>query len=239
MMGVRPNMPPQNMYAGQGFPGSFGGPGGGMPMGMMGGMNGPGYGGPGGPGAPVRLTPGPGQPGGVPPGGTGVPGFAGAPGHVPVVAQRKSSAIRIVNPDSKEEIKGDFKKPEPTPDTEGKGGADGKEKAAPLNPAAAATGARPAPGGYPGMAQTAQPGFGGPYGRPMMGAPGTSPGGPGDGFPTGFVAGSPPGDPAFAAAQAAQAHAHAHAHAQAMAAAMAAAGMTPPGSAPALSLIHI
>ena len=50
MMGVRPNMPPQNMYAGQGFPGSFGGPGGGMPMGMMGGMNGPGYGGPGGPG---------------------------------------------------------------------------------------------------------------------------------------------------------------------------------------------
>ena len=218
MQGGRPGMPPGGMPYGlpQGMPGMTagfvpGGPGG-MNMNMaMGGMGGPGS--PfGGPGAPVRLSPGPGQPGGPP---------KTPPGNALVLTQRKSSAIRIVNPDSKEEVKGDYKPPEKKEDK-----AEGEDKkpaatppAAPLAAAAAAAaaGARPAPGGYPGMAPNAQ-GFS-PYGgppQPMMGAPGTSPGGPTDGFSTGFTAGSPDGgDPAFVAAQAAQA--------------MAAAGMTPPG----------
>jgi len=239
VMGGRPGgMPPSGMP--YGFPGGMGP--GGMPagfvpgpemrmggMGGMGAMSGPGspFGGPG--GAPVRLSPGP----SMPPAGVPMKPAAGPP----VVQQRKSSAIRIVNPNSKEEVKGDFKKPDPEKKTPGEEGAekegDKKPAAAPAPPlaaaAAAAAGARPVPGGFPGMAPPAQ-GFS-PYGAPpraMMGAAGTSPGGPNDGFPSGFTVGSPDGDPAFAAAQAAQAHAHAHAHAQAMAAAMAAAGMTPP-----------
>ena len=74
-------------------------------MGGMGAMSGPGspFGGPG--GAPVRLSPGP----SMPPAGVPMKPAAGPP----VVQQRKSSAIRIVNPNSKEEVKGDFKKPEP------------------------------------------------------------------------------------------------------------------------------
>ena len=47
--------------------------------------------------------------------GTRCPPTAGVPmkpaAGPPVVQQRKSSAIRIVNPNSKEEVKGDFKKP--------------------------------------------------------------------------------------------------------------------------------
>ena len=126
MMGGRPGgMPPSGMP--YGFPGGMSpggmpagfvpGPGGMGGMGGMGGAGGPGgpgspFGGPG--GAPVRLSPGPGQPGGpMKPATT-----------PPVVQQRKSSAIRIVNPDSKEEVKGDFKKPEPDKIAPGKEGED-------------------------------------------------------------------------------------------------------------------
>ena len=77
--------PPHGMPP-MGMPG-FGGM---MPPGGMGGFGGMGMG-----------SPSPGSPFGGPPGGT-----------PPVVQQRKSSAIRIVNPNSKEEVKGDYKKPD-------------------------------------------------------------------------------------------------------------------------------
>jgi hypothetical protein len=95
-------------------------------MGGMGAMSGPGspFGGPG--GAPVRLSPGP----SMPPAGVPMKPAAGPP----VVQQRKSSAIRIVNPNSKEEVKGDFKKPDPEKKTPGEEGA---EKEGDKKPAAA------------------------------------------------------------------------------------------------------
>ena len=128
-------MPPSGMP--YGFPGGMGP--GGMPagfvpgpemrmggMGGMGAMGGPGspFGGPG--GAPVRLSPGP----SMPPAGVPMKPAAGPP----VVQQRKSSAIRIVNPNSKEEVKGDFKKPDPEKKTPGEEGA---EKEGDKKPAAA------------------------------------------------------------------------------------------------------
>ena len=111
----------------------------------------------------------------------GGPMMGGPPKASPppvVVTQRKSSAIRIVNPESKEEVKGDFKKPEvpeaarPSAPT----GADGSEaskkdpmigegglpaKDTPLAAAAAAGGGfdRAPPGGY-GAAYGVAPGKG-------------------------------------------------------------------------------
>ena len=222
--------PPHGMPP-MGMPG-FGGM---MPPGGMGGFGGMGMG-----------SPSPGSPFGGPPGGT-----------PPVVQQRKSSAIRIVNPNSKEEVKGDYKKPDvedkPKPKEESKPegstpvkpGDAGKPGATPpLATAAAAAAARPGgyaapPQGYSSYGAPPSSFFGGPQGypgmppRPMMGgpgmpAPGSSPGADAN-FAPGFSVGSPEEDAQMAAA-AAHAHAHAHAHAQAMAAAMAAAGMAaPPG----------
>ena len=135
-----------------------------------------------------------------------------------------------MNPNSKEEVKGDFKKPDPEKKTPGEEGAekegDKKPAAAPAPaPALAAAAAAAARGRRPAGSRPAPPAQGfSPHGAPpraMMGAAGTLPGGPNDGSPDPRSA--PDGDPRRRRA-AAQAHAHAHAHAQAMAAAMAAAG---------------
>ena len=110
----------------------------------------------------------------------------------PVVQQRKSSAIRIVNPNSKEEVKGDFKKPDPEKKTLGEEGAekegDKKPAAAPAPApaaaaAAAAAGARPVPGGFPAWRRPRRASLRRRASARDDGRGGHPPGGPNDGFP--------------------------------------------------------
>ena len=207
----------------------------GMP-GPPGGM-GPGVGGPGGPGGNAKI-------------GVGVGGSIQGPSQPgPPPERRKSSAIRIVNPNTKEEVKGEVKAKPPTPPADASKPplvADGSSKSSP-DDTEKQTVAGGVPGGAGRLNAGAFPSFAPPHGAysvavappgriptPPAGALQPSLGGSNPGKSS-FAVGSPEAASSAAASAAAQAHAyaqHAYAHERGMAAAMTAAGIPSAGSKP-------